>query len=358
MGGPPVDILVLSLGTTRGLRIADGQLAELLAEADPSASVAVAGVRIGLADRLRRGYPVNDLVEAIAARRALRSALRRHAPRALIISTTTAALLAGRPPVPYAVWLDSPARLNRPGRRNAVLHVLERRRLSQARRVLVLSAQGAAALPRGAAPAVIAAPPLAALPPPARGARAQDAEPLVVAYTPDPKAKGLALVCRTWALTRAPAARLVVTGIAPDRARAFLARRGVPVPERMELTGMLPAHDFAALLGRARVFLSAARWEDFGQTPLQALDHGAALVSAPAGGPFPALAIARELAPRFVAGERDPRAMAAALERALAAGEDELRTYRQAARQHLEPYRPAAQVQRLRDDLLPALLGR
>ena len=197
MGRPSVDILVLSLGTTRGLRIADAQLAELLAEADPSVSVAVAGVRIGLAGRLRRGYPVNDLVEAIAARRALGTALRRHAPRAVIISTTTAALLAGRPPVPYAVWLDSPARLNRPGRRNAVLHVLERRRLAQARRVLVLSPQGAAALPPGAAPAVIAAPPLAALPPPPRGAPAQDAEPLVVAYTPDPKAKGLALVCRT-----------------------------------------------------------------------------------------------------------------------------------------------------------------
>ena len=67
------------------------------------------------------------------------------------------------------------------------------------------------------------------------------------------------------------------------------------MPEGMELTGMLAADDFAALLGRARVSLSAARWEDFGQAPLQALDHGAALVSAPAGGPFPALAVAREL---------------------------------------------------------------
>ena len=71
--------------------------------------------RIGLTNALRRAYPVNDVVEAVAARRALAAGMRAHRPRALVISTTTAALLIGDPGVPFAVWLDSPARLNRPG---------------------------------------------------------------------------------------------------------------------------------------------------------------------------------------------------------------------------------------------------
>src|SRR6202020_2823161 len=141
------DLLVLSLGTTMGLRIADAQFAALARQA--GASVALAGVRIGLTDRLRRGYPVNDLVEAIAARRALDAALRRHAPRAVVLSTTTAALLARTAGVPFAVWLDSPARLNRAGHRNALLHLLERRRLAQARLVLPLRAAPGDALPPG-----------------------------------------------------------------------------------------------------------------------------------------------------------------------------------------------------------------
>ncbi len=348
----PVDVLVLSLGTTRGLRIADGQLAELLREA--GASVAVTGVRLGAADRLRRAYPLNDVVEAIACRRALVGALAHYAPRSIVFSSTTAALLA-RPPegIPYAVWLDSPALLNRPGRRNAGVRALERRCLRRARLVLCLSPPAAAALPLRAAPSVVIAPPLPAAP---RTSPNPSREPVVVAYTPDPKAKGLALVCRAWALTQGSGARLIVTGIEPDRARAFLARAGLPVPLRVELAGMLAPDDFAALLDRARVFLSAARWEDFGQTPLQALDRGAALVGAPAGGPFPALAIARDLAPRFVASDHGPESLAAALLAALEAPEAELVEYRDAAQARLEIYRPAVQVDRLRDEVLAALL--
>jgi hypothetical protein len=345
------DLLLLSLGTTMGLRIADAQFAALARQA--GASVALAGVRIGLTDRLRRGYPVNDLVEAIAARRALDAALHRHAPRAVVLSTTTAALLARTPGIPFAVWLDSPARLNRPGHRNAPLHLLERRRLAQARLVLPLSPAAADALPAGSAPSVVISPPLQPSPP-----RTGPSEPLVVAYTPDPKAKDLELVCRAWEVTSAPGVRLVVTGIPAGNARAFLARRGMSPPPGVELAGILSPAEFGSLLSRARAFLSAARWEDFGQAPLQALDRGAALVSAPAGGPFPALAIARDLWPAFVAADRAPRSLATALEAALRAAEPELSAYREAALQRLAPYREAAQVQRLRDEVLPRLLDR
>jgi hypothetical protein len=151
-----VDVLLVSLGTTRGLRIADAQFAAMVERA--GSSVAVVGTRIGATDRLRRGYPVNDLVEAIAARRSLHAGLRRHRPRAAVLSTTTAAMLAGEPGIPFAVWLDSPARLNRPGRRNAPLHLLERRQLARARLVLPHSTPAFAVLPAGAARAVMISP--------------------------------------------------------------------------------------------------------------------------------------------------------------------------------------------------------
>jgi glycosyltransferase involved in cell wall biosynthesis len=345
------DVLLLSLGTTWGLRVADAKLAATIHRA--GGSVAIVGTRIGLTDRLRRGYPVNDLVEALAARRALDGAMRQYRPRALILSTTTAALLAGVPEVPFAIRIDAPARLNRPGSHNAVLHALERRQFARARLILTYSPLDSAALPRGAAPAVTISPPI-----PEARERAGPGEPLVVAYTPDPKAKGLELVCTAWARTTAPGVRLVLTGIPADRARAFLERRGVPLPPRLELAGMLPQGEFRSLLSRARVFLSAARWEDFGIAPMEALDRGAVLVGAAAGGPFPALAIARELAPQCVAADRSPAAVARALEAALASDEAALAAYRRAARERLEPYREAAVVRRMREDVLPVLLDR
>ena len=349
--GGGVDLLLLSLGTTRGLRIADAELVAMARRA--GASVAAVATRIGATDRLRRGYPVNDVVEAIAARRALDSGLRRHRPRAVIFSTTTAALLAPRPIVPFAVWLDSPARLNRPGARNALVHALERRTLARAAIVLTQSASAVAALPPGAARAVVISPPVAEAP-----VRGGPRDALVVAYTPDPKAKGLELLCAAWARTDAPGAGLVLTGIPADRARAFLARRGLTVPPGVELAGMVTQAEFHGLLARARVFVSAARWEDFGLAPLEALARGAALVCAPAGGPFPALALARELGPRFVAADRGPESLAGALAAALAADEPTLAAYGAAARERLAPYHAPALVARLRDDVLPVLLHR
>jgi hypothetical protein len=344
------DLLLVSLGTTRGLRLADAQLVTMLREA--GASVEAVATRIGWTNALRRGYPVNDVVEAVAARRALGAGMRRHSPRALVFSSTTAALLAGDPGPPFAVWLDSPARLNRPGALNVPLHLLERRQLARARVLLPHSPGTVAALPAGAARSVMIPPPVPAAPAPS-DAR----ERFAVGYTPDPKAKGLALLCAAWEQVALPAARLLIAGIPPERARAFLARRGGAVPPGAELVGMLPQHEFRDLLSRALVFVSAAAWEDFGIAPLEALDRGATLVCAPAGGPFPALALARSLAPEFVAEDRTPSSLARALQAAFAAPDERLARYRAAARAGLEPYRPEASVARLRAEVLPALLG-
>ena len=67
------DVLLVSLGTTLGWRVADEMLLEQLRRA--GASTAAVSVALGAADRLRRGYPLNDLVEMHAARRAVRSAV-------------------------------------------------------------------------------------------------------------------------------------------------------------------------------------------------------------------------------------------------------------------------------------------
>ena len=359
-----VDVLIISLGTTRGLRIGDAQLAAMLEQA--GASVALAGVRIGAGNRLRRGYPANDLIEAVAARRALASALARERPRAVIFSTTTASLLAAVPTgLPYGIWLDSPARLNRPGPENAILHALERRRMAAATVVMPWSPPALEELPAQVRHAVVISPSIRLGPAPA-SAR----DPLVVAYAPDPKAKDLELVCRSWsaylAAERDPGrpvvpagARLLVTGIEPDWAAEFLRRRGITrLPERLILAGTMHRGAFLGLLSRAAVFLSAARWEDFGQAPLEALAAGAALVAAPGGGPFPALALARELAPAFVATDRSAEAVATALSAGVSAGLSDvaLTDYRAAARIALADYAREATVARLADDVLPRLL--
>jgi hypothetical protein len=344
------DLLLVSLGTTRGLRLADAQLVTMLREA--GASVEAVATRIGWTNALRRAYPVNDVVEAVAARRALAAGMRAHRPRALVISTTTAALLIGDPGVPFAVWLDSPARLNRPGVLNAPLHVLERRQLARARVLLPHSPGTLAALPRGAARSVMVPPPVPAAPPPSAVR-----ERFAIGYTPDPKAKGLALLCAAWEHAALPDARLLIAGIPPERAWAFLARRGAALPAGAELVGMLPQPEFRDLLARAHAFVTAAAWEDFGIAPLEALDRGAVLVGAPAGGPFPALALARSLAPEFVGRDRTAASLGDALRAAFAASPDTLATYRAAARAALEPYRPEASVARLRAEVLPALLG-
>ena len=343
------DLLLLSLGTTRGLRAADASFAEMARAA--GASVEVAGVRVGATRRLQRLYPAIDLVQAVAARRAAATALARLDPRAVVVSTTTAALMAPLAGRPYAVRLDSPAVLNRPGRRNAVQHALERRSLGAARLELPMSRVAQTALPAGAAPSVVVPMPIVPSGPPEPRAR------LAVAYTPDPKAKGLDLLAAAWGQAAVPGARLEVFGMGAERGRAFLARFGIREPEGLEWRGWVPAREFRAALRRAHVHVTSARWEDFGQAQLEALADGALLATTPAGGPYEALAFARELDPRLVAADVSAPALAAAIRAAFAMSEDQAGGYRRAAAGRLEPYRPAAVQDAIERRVLPALLA-
>jgi glycosyltransferase involved in cell wall biosynthesis len=122
----------------------------------------------------------------------------------------------------------------------------------------------------------------------------------VVAYAADPVKRRLDFILETWRRARRGDETLVVTGI--DRAS--------DVPG-VRFTGRLRPDEFRALLRRARVFVAASRREDFGIAQLEALADGAMLVTTPAPGAYPALALARELDPRLVAEDLAPALRAA-----------------------------------------------
>jgi glycosyl transferase family 1 len=347
------DVLLVSLGTTLGWRVADEMLLEQLRRA--GASTAVVSVGRGAADRLRRGYPLNDLVEMHAARRTVRTAVERHEPRALIVSSTTAAMLLPALPVPYAVRFDSPARLNRPGARNAALHALERRAMRRARITIPFSVAGAEALPPGAARAIVASPPID---PSASRSSIERAERgrVAVAYVPDPKAKGLDVLVAGWADAAVPDARLEVYGLEPEWARAHLRRSGVPEPATLDLPGTVTAAQFRARLRHAHAYLAGAHWEDWGQAPLEALADGALLATVPSGGPYEGLRLARQLDRSLVADEIDGAALAPAIRAAFEMPDEQASAYRARAAELLRPYRSEAVQETVTRDLLPALL--
>jgi hypothetical protein len=344
------DVLLLSLGTTLGWRAADAFFVDQLRQA--GASVATTRVRVGATRRLQRAYPVTDIVEALAARRALRAALRRERPRSLVISSTTAAMLADAEGLPYAVRLDAPARLNRPGVQNAGLHALEWRALAHARLVLPWSRAALEALPRGAAPAIVLPPPVTP-----SGEPTAEREPLAVAYTPDVKAKGLDIVCAAWGQAGLEGTRLLVFGVERDRAMGHLDRTGVQLATGVEFIGKTPPADFRAALRRARAYVGGARWEDFGMAPLETLADGALLVTVPSGGPFEALALARRLRPELVAESVAPGPLAVAIRAAFSLPDGEVERYRAEAGRLIEVFRPEAVQRAVAEQVLPALLA-
>ena len=120
------EILIVSLGSTSGLRAADDELAGALrarrGATSPSSrrSAPRAGAH-ARADRPRLG--------ARGARARRSAGIAEHHPRAVVYATVTAALLWPRP---GAIRYDAPAAANRPGRHGVWQRPLERRRLREA----------------------------------------------------------------------------------------------------------------------------------------------------------------------------------------------------------------------------------
>ncbi len=338
-------MLIVSLGSTEGLRRADAELHDSLARA--GARVAVVRAR---PPARTRTLMLTDLAwawEARAATTRVLAQLERVPPRAIVYSSTTAALLWPRP---GAIRFDAAASANRPGRHGLWQRPLERRRLGEAE-LLVPQSEGALAeapaqARRGDRAVVVPVPGEASGPPSA----ARDIA--AITYAANPAKKGLERVLAAWRGVRAARPRgrseeLLVAGAS----LAELRRAGVEGVEGdgVRVLGSLPPADYRALLRRARVFVCAPRREDYGLAQLEALADGAQLVTSPAPGPYVALPIARALDPRLV-GEDLGRALLAALDQPRA-------DYAARAAEALATFTPAAVDRRVAEALLPRLLG-
>ncbi|HVW18092.1 MAG TPA: glycosyltransferase [Solirubrobacteraceae bacterium] len=328
------DVVLVSLGSTLGLREADEQLAGALRRAGAEVVVATAAPQGPV-----RTMALTDLRWALAARRAAADAIARERPRAVLYSMTTAALLwprAGGRDVVRAIRFDALAADNRPGRHGIWQRPLERRRLRQAA-VLVASS------PHPELPSAIVVP----TPVEPSGAGAADAaerDVAAVTYGANPEKKGLDRVLKAWARARRDSEELVVVGTEGG------VRPGVP--DGVRFAGRLAPEEYRALLRRARAFVAAPRREDYGIAQLEALADGCLLVTTPAPGPYAALPIARALDPRLVPD--GPDGLAAAIRAAL---DDPGPGYAERALAALAPYRAEAVDRVVAERLLPALLG-
>lgn len=351
MADGPV-IAIVSLGTTMGWRRADEALAGQIAAADARCRVIPVG--IGPAGRLRRTMALTDAVEALAARHAASGV----EADATIYSSITAALLQ-RPGGPHAIRFDTIATLSRPGAGGAWQRLRERGVLARADLLLPWSEAAAAAARETTAHAGAASPRTVVLPPPVERAPAPAPDaPEAIAYAANPDKRGLDVLCEAWAVARPEGARLLVGGIGREAALAWLTRRGAPEPAGVEWAGGVERERWLALVAGARVFVSAARFEDWGLAQMEALAAGTPLVTVPTPGPNAALPLARALAPELVAGSGDPAALAAALRAGLAMGAEERSAYAAAAGPMLAPYGEEALRAVVARDLLPALLSR
>jgi hypothetical protein len=318
----PVDVLLVSLGSTHGWRVADALLADSMRRAGASVEV-VAAKR----PREVRTFALTDLTWALAARRAAKDALDREEPRAILYSTSTAALLAPRP---GAIRFDALSAGNRPGRHGVWQRRVEARRVAAAPLLVPMSEQALDEAPARRAHAVVVPVPVA----PSGEAGARDIA--AITYASDPVKKGLERVLEAWAHARRDGEELVVV------TEHDVAAPGVRVEGAR-------GEEFRALLRRARTYVVAPRREDFGIAQLEALADGCALVTTAPPGPYVARDVARELDSRLVGDD-----LATAIRTAL---DDPVPGYADRARELLQPFAPAAVDAVVAIELLPRLLA-
>ncbi len=351
-----LDVLIVSLGSTGGLRAVDEELLDSLRRAGANAEI----VRAAPQPQVRT-LMLTDLRWALAARRAASARLRRTHARALIYSTTTAALLWPRP---GAIRFDAPAAGNRPGRHGLWQRPLERRRLREAPLLLPqsegalletpatvrrsLGPDGALVLPVPVEPSGLHA----RVESSARHAPGESLAPhpprdiAVVTYAANPTKKGLDTLLGAWRQVRRAGEELYVTGVAEDELRSL----GFDVPaDGVRVTGMLPPDEYRALLRRSHTYACAARREDYGIAQIEALADGCMLVTTPSPGPYAALPLARELDERLVDDD-----IGVALRVAL---DDPTPGYAERAARALTPFSRAEVDRLVADELLPRLLS-
>lgn len=325
-----LDVLIVGLGATHGLRAAEDELAGSLLRAG-------AETMLVRAERPRevRTLALTDLVWARAARRAAVEVLSEVEPRAIVYATTTAALMW---PQPGAIRFDAPAAGNRPGRHGIWQRPVEARRLRQ---TPLLVPQDPGALEEAGSPDT----PSVVVPIPVEPSRARPGEErdvAVMTYATNPYKKGLDRVLAAWEVARRDDEELVVAGLrGPDR-------------DGVRYAGTLAPDEYRALLRRARVYVTAPRREDYGIAQLEALADGARVVTTPAPGPYAALPILRGGGLGFVAAP-EPEPLAAAIRAALEDERDDA-AYAEEALLAIAPFRRASVDAVVREELLPRLL--
>jgi hypothetical protein len=353
----PLDVLIVSLGATGGLQAVDDELLASLHRAGASAEI----VRPEPPAPVRT-LMLTDLRWARAARRAAMAELARTPARALIYSTTTAALLWPRP---GAIRFDAPAAANRPGRHGLWQRPLERRRLREAPLLLAQSRRALLEVPATVSDARPREGALV-LPVPVEPSGTHESPPLretgksseshavrdiaAITYATNPVKKGLDLVLDAWRGHRKPGEELLVAGVEEGELRSL----GYALPAAgVRVIGMLAHDDYRALLRRTRVYICAARREDYGIAQLEALADGCMLVTTSSPGPYVALPLARELDGRLVTTDLIAVDLGAALRTAL---DDPLPGYGERALVALVPFRRAATDKLVAEQLLPRLL--
>jgi hypothetical protein len=314
-------VLIVSAGGTTGWRASAAELERAFV----TAGAAVRRVDAGPVPEVPT-FMLTDFAQALAASRACRRAIVQRDPGAIVYCSITAALLWPRP---GAIWLDAIAAENRPGRHGIWQRAVERRRLAAAPLVMTMAPYR---LPATRTAAIVV-PTAVQRSGPTDGARDVD----VLAYAADPVKRRLDLILDAWARARRAGETLVVAGI----------ERSEPVAG-VRFAGRLAPDEYRALLRRSRVFVSAPRREDFGIAALEALADGCRLVTTPSPGPYPALALARELDPRLVADD-----LAGALRCAL---DDPRPGYAERAAALIAPFSRAAVAATVSERVLPRLL--
>lgn len=335
--GAAVDVLIVSLGSTAGLRAADEQLRASLTRAGATVALATA-----VPPRELRTLMLTDLGWARAARAGAAGALAAATPRAIIYSSTTAALLWPRP---GAIRFDAPASGNRPGRHGLWQRPLERRRLGQAPLLLPWSTGGLAEAGVPTARALVV--PVAVAP---SGPLEAVRDIAAITYAANPAKKGLDLVLAAWrrARARADIGELMIAGASAEELRRA-GIEGALDGDGVRVVGALGREEYRALLRRSRLFVCAPRREDYGIAQLEALADGCRLLTTPAPGPYAALPIARELDPRLIDEDLD-----APLAVALGEPDD---GYAARAQLALAPFAPEALDRLVVGELLPRLLA-
>jgi glycosyltransferase involved in cell wall biosynthesis len=348
-----VDILHVCAGTTGGWKAIDDALNLALAEIGTSVK-RIAMPRRGNGLVRRSGHPLNDLYEAAAMATATSRALREVSPRAIIYSSSHAALLQPRRRMPEAVWVDGPIALMSPGLRAAPVRALERLRQHRLDLVLPMSLQHPDLLAEPLRPRATAVLHMPVDPSdPDVAPPGEIRPPYGAMYAGVPGKKGLDIAIEAWELA-APQVRLVVTGITRADAERYVGHRP---PERIVFTGRIARDQHRAIVRRASVYVSASRREEYGTAQLEAMADRVPLAAVPSLGAVEPVAVARRLTPDLVASDISASALASSIRRALSMAPEARAEYSKAAGAIMGEYSFGAFKQRLRDDVLPLLLG-